>query len=68
MNRQYQTYGAAFDGQDLVYFCYNENLTTIQEFLIVQDKAFQHAMQRQWRLFKQFNTPVTEILLRVSLN
>jgi hypothetical protein len=65
---EYNTYGAAFDGYDVTYFCYNDKMTTIEEFLILQDKAFRKAMQRQWRLFKKYETLETDVELRVCLN
>jgi len=64
----YNTFAASFDGSRLVYYCYNQNITTIEEFIHLQQKAFMYEIKKQHRLFKKYETNKTDLELIVSLN
>ena len=38
----------------VIFYCYNENLISIKEFVDVENSIFKKAMQRQWKLFGNY--------------
>jgi hypothetical protein len=53
---------------DIFFYYIDEQESTVKEFFEVQNKAFQKAVQRQYRLFKKYETFETDVQLRVCLN
>ena len=64
----YNTYGASFDGANLIYYCYNKNTTSIEEIAELQYIAFLHATNKRYKLFHKYENFETDIELRVCLN
>jgi hypothetical protein len=65
----YDTHGASFDGEQLIFYCYNENLTNIEELSLIQYRAYERAIQRQYRLFfKCYTGQSTHVIPAVGLN
>jgi len=66
-NKKY-SYAAAVYPFGVTLYYFDSNHTNVIEMVELESRTFQQAMQRQWRLFKKFETLETNVELRVSLN
>lgn len=64
----YSTYGAALSPAGLTLYCYDSRLTTIEEFVTLEQLAIRRAVQRQWRLFNKMEDLKSGIEMVYSLN
>jgi len=63
----YHTY-AVLGHYELVYYCYNNKLITLENFLKIQDNAFLIAMEKQYKLFKKYELYDNIIDINLTLN
>jgi len=65
----YHTYAVSVLGHyELVYYCYNNKLITLENFLKIQDNAFLIAMEKQYKLFKKYELYDNIIDINLTLN
>jgi hypothetical protein len=69
MKNIYNTYGVGLSADGIIIlYCFDRKIVSIQEFVEIEQRAFQRAMKRQWRIFKQYETFETDVELRVCMN
>ena len=47
----------------MVYYCVNENVASVQEFIEIENIALRHVAKRDYRLFKTFDTQIEYIFI-----
>jgi hypothetical protein len=53
---EYDTYGASFDGKSLIFYCYNDKITNIEEIVLCEHKALHFAVKKRYRLFMNLDS------------
>ena len=68
MTKNSYTFAAAVFPFGVTIYVFDSKDTNIFQMIEFEHRAMQRACQRQWRLFKKFETIETNIELRVTLN
>lgn len=68
MTKNSYTFAAAVFPFGTTIYVFDSKECDILEMINLEREAMWHAAQRQWRLFKKFETLETDVELRVSLN
>jgi len=68
MDDKINTQALMFDGKQLIIYSYNANKIQIEDIVHIEQRALWQAAQRQWRLFKIFQSEFTDVFELTSFN